>query len=398
MHKFNSVSISGRLFLFAALMFIVSACSEMKKVDEMKDNTSEMNQTTKTLLNKTGEMKDGLDKMSTATDEMNASTKDLRTLTREELIQRMTEMSRNLSTLADTQKQGDSSGLRRSSLNQLLHDRTLQGRTAEACLYLQSFEYQVLNSPETDKNPLFRELLYQQAMAEFFLKIDELAPKFGKVWPDANPTEDIDSEENRASAFNAIAFGLHKANRQQLPDPAYGRPMSIYDLIVVALAMKPEIDNGRIVLPEGPHFIKEILSRPARVEQILQTRYNMFTYALLGMTTNMSERSKLGQIWKLLFKLDIDLSERARGTAPGQFLYEEVLKPAATTTEDMLNLGIRPELTTTTSLVLSRINVNLHSKGSKTLSEQTTSRENRLNEYWLRYSQPQGDLYVGRRR
>lgn len=387
-----------KVYSVLVLMIFVSACSEMKKVDEMKENTGEMNQTTKTLLTKTGEMKDGLDKMSTATDEMNASTKDLRTLTREELIQRMTEMSQNLSTLADTQKQGDSSGLRRASINQLLHDTTLQGRTAEACLYLQSFEFQVLNSAASDRNPAFRELLYQQAMAEFFLKIDELAPKFGRVWPDANPTENINSEENRASAFNTIAFVLHKPNRQQLPDPMYGKPMSIYDLIMVALELKPEIDSGRIVLPEGPHFIKEILSRPVRVQQLLQTRYNMFTYGLLGMTTNMSERSKLGQIWKLLFKLDIDLSESTRGAAPVQFLYDEVLKPAVTTTEDMLNVGIKPELTTTTSLVLSRINVTFHSKGVSMLSAATTNREARLNEYWLRYSKPQGDMHVGSRR
>jgi hypothetical protein len=364
----------------------------------MKDNTSEMNQTTKTLLNKTGEMKDGLDKMSTATDEMNQQTKDLRTLTREELVQRMTEMSQNLSKLADSQKQGDASALRRAGLSQLLRDQTLQGRTAEACLYLQSFEYQVLNGATLEKRPGFREILYQQAMAEFFLKIDELAPHQGLVWPDANPTQEIYGLENRASAFNAIAFGLHKANRQQLADPTYGKPMSIYDLIIVALSQKADIDSGRIVLPEGPHFVKEVLSRPERVEQLLQTRYNMFTYALLGLTTNMSERSKLGQIWKLLFKLDIDLSEAMRGTAPAQFIYDEVIKPAATTTNDMLAAGLVPEMTTTTSILISRMNVTFQAKDKVKFSAQTVNRETRMSEDWLRYANPDRELLVNRRR
>ena len=360
------------------LAFVLAGCSEMKKVDEMKDNTSEMNQTTKSLRDKTGEMKDGLDKMSKSTDEMNEQTKKLGTLTED--------VASSTASLFDAMRQGDTSNLRRQGFDQMMKESTLQGRVAEAGLYTQGFEFQVLGSVGKDKDPEFRELLYHQAMLEFFLKIDELAPKLGEIWPDAKPS--TDDEENRASAFNAIAFALHKVNRKQLPDSTYGKPMSIYDLIMVALAMKPDIDGGRIILPRGPSFVKEILSHPDRVEQLLQTRYNMFAYGMLGATTNLSEYSTIGQLMKLIFKVDIDLSEATRGVALLQRLDEEIISPAAITTTDMVNLGMKPEFTTMTSIALSRVNLKFSSPPKKTDFARMTAREVTIQNLWAIYVDP----------
>lgn len=401
MRQSNSVFKVFRDLFFGLALMVLSmsliACGELRKIDEMKDATSEMNQTTKTLLDKTGEMKDGMDKMSKSTDEMNDSTKDLRTLTREELIQRLEDVNGNTSALFDAMRQGDTSNLRRLSFNEILKEPTLQGRVAEAGLYLMSFEFQVLGNVGKDKQPAHRELLYQQALLEFFLKLDRIAPAGGEIWPDAKPTDEVEDEENRASAFNAIAFTLHKTNRQQLPDPAYGKPMSLYDLIIVALKLKPEIDSGRIVLPAGPHFIKEVLARPDRVRQLLQTRYNMFTYGLLGLTTNMVEYGTTRQLWNLLWKLKIDVSEATRGPAVLQYLHDEIMQPGAATAEDMLSVGIQPQLTKTTALAVSRVDIKFHSKDFSVRTQQTAPREDILEELWRRYSKPKLSYPVGSR-
>lgn len=393
----SSLNQGALLVTLLVLATNLIACSEFKKIDEMKDATSEMNQTTKTLLDKTVEMKEGMDKMSKATDEMNESTKDLRALTREELIQRLEDVNGNTSALFDAMRQGDTSNLRRLSFNEILKETTLQGRVAEAGLYMMSFEFQVLGNVGKDKEPAHRELLYQQALLEFFLKLDKVAPAGGGIWPDAKPTDEIEDEENRASAFNAIAFTLHKTNRQQLPDPAYGKPMSIYDLIILALKLKPEIDNGRVVLPAGPHFIKEVLARPDRVRQLLQTRYNMFTYGLLGLTTNMVEYGTTRQLWNLLWKLNIDVSEATRGPAVVQYLHDEIMQPGAATAEDMLSVGITPEMTKTTALAVSRVNIKFHSKDFSVRTPLTAPREDSLENLWDRYSKPKLKYPVGTR-
>lgn len=387
-----------RLLSVAFSLLTLVACDQVKKMDEMKDNTAEMNRTTKTLLDKTGEMKDGLDKMSKTSDEMNVSTKDLRSLTREELVERLEAMNGTTGALFEAMRQGDTSALRRASMNELLKEPSLQGRVAEAGLYLMSFEYQVLGSIKPDLDPHHREVLYQQALLEFFLKLDKLAPRGGDVRPDAKPTDDPSDEENRASAYNALAFSLHKTNRQQIADPTYGRPMSMYDLIMTALRLKPEIDAGRITLPAGPHFIKEVLARPAQVEQLLQTRYNMFAYGFLGLTTNMVELGSLHQAVKLLFKLDIDLSEQTRGPAALQYIGEEILEPGAQTAEDMLGVGIVPKFTRLTSIVVSRLNIQFDSKDMSSLSRAGADREDLLFDLWKRYSKPKNELRSGARR
>lgn len=395
--NYNAVMTNLRILAFALSILVLTACDQAKKIDEMKDNTAEMNRTTKTLLDKTGEMKDGLDKMSKTSDEMNASTKDLRSLTREELVERLEAMNGTTGALFEAMRQGDTSALRRASLNELLRETTLQARVAEAGLYLMSFEYQVLGTIARDLDPRHREVLYQQALLEFFLKLDKFAPPGGDIQPDAKPTDDPTDEENRASAYNALAFSLHKTNRQQVEDPIYGRPVSMYDLIITALRMKPEIEAGRFVLPNGPHYIKEVLARPAMVEQLLQTRYNMFAYGFLGLTTNMVELGSIRQALKLLFKLDIDMSVQTRGPATLAYIGEEILQPAAQTAEDMLDVGITPKFTRLTSLAVSRLKIQFDSKNVQTLSKAGAAREEELAELWKRYSKPKAAAERGGR-
>ncbi|MDX9731376.1 MAG: hypothetical protein RBT63_06355, partial [Bdellovibrionales bacterium] len=240
-------------FVFSALV----GCGEVKKLDEMKDNTSEMNKTTKTLLEETSEMNDGLEGMSKTTDGMSETTAEmlktthqmneqmtaLLALTQDELVRNIRAVEQSTSELYDAMRQGDASALRRASLQRLQTTRTLQGRVAEAGLYLMSYEFQLLGSVGQDTHANQREVLYHQAVLEFFLMIDELAPAGGKIWPEALPEPgEEDSEENPVAAFNAIAFTLHKTNRKQQVDPAFGRPVSMYDLIIHALRMTPEID------------------------------------------------------------------------------------------------------------------------------------------------------------
>lgn len=341
-----------------------------------------MNETTKTLLEKTGEMKDELGEMSKTTEDLDTKMEDLLDVAKADLADGMRNVETNMAELFDSMRQGDGSALRRNSFDSLQRARSLQARVAEAGLYMMSFEFQTMGRVGMDADPEQRERLYQQAVLEFFLKLDDIAPSGGKVWPQAQPdVDDLQSSENRASAFNAMAFALHKTNRKQLPDPNYGRPMSMYDLIINALLLKPEIDSGRIKLPAGPHYVKEVLARPARVHQLLQTRYNVFAYGLLGLSTNLIEQSTIGQAMALLGGLDVNLSEARLGVAGLTYIKEEILDPAARTARDMFAVGLVPERTTLTKFVVNRSKLT-----PATPALAVTSLEREVLELWSQYS------------
>lgn len=261
---------------------------------------------------------------------------------------------------------------------------------------MQGFEFQVLGKVGHDGEQKFRDFLYYQAMLEFFLKVEEVAPRFGDVNPSALPNLE-DDEENRTSAFNAMAFALHKINRQQLPDPNYGRPMSMYDLIMVALEMKPYIDRGQIVLPPGPHFIKEVLGNQRRVEQLMQTRYNMFVYGLIGATTNLGEYGMFAKLWKLLWKIDINLSVERVGPAVLDRIVEEIAIPAARTTKEMLNVGIVPKFDTKTKFLISRLNLQFNTSAKMGGFVAATKNEDVLRALWGQYTEPSPDFDRGSR-
>lgn len=321
----------------------LSACSELKKVDEMKDNTSEMNNTTKTLGNEIG----------TTNEQM----KELLKISKDNLAPTTGQVAKTSNEILDAGRQGSASELRRTSMDKITKAMSLQTRLAEATLYVSSYEHQLLGDVGRDSDPTQRLLFYQQTLSEFMTRLDDLAPKHGRIWPEAKPHRYEHSEENKAAAFNAIAFAISKNNRKQYADSAFGKPMSIYDLIIHALKMKPEIDAGRVVLPAGPHYIKEVLSRPERIRQLLQTRYNMFSLALLSMTTDFSDYGTFGQMLKLAMRIEVDITEARLGVAGLAFIREEILEPAARTAQDMIAVGLNPELTTTNRLILSRLNI-----------------------------------------
>lgn len=335
----SSLVIRRALGLATLLSLSGLGCSELKKIDEMKDNTAEMRETTRELNDRIGELGE------VAKDDLRGGLNNINT---------------GVGELYDSMRQGDASNLRRLAFERMLTASRLEARVAEAGLYLMSFEFQLLGATAVDQSVERRDLLYHQALVEFFLRLDEIAPRFHEVWPQAQPHPDKNTEENRASAFAALAFALHKINRKQLADPRAGQPQSIYDLLVHALRLKPDIDAGRVQLPAGPHYIKEILAREARVNQLLQTRYNIFTYGLMGLTTDINDRSIWGQIWQLAMKVEIDLSENTRGRAGLQYVIDEILLPAAKVAKDLRELSQRdirfaPRLTTLTSMIQQRL-------------------------------------------
>ncbi|MDX9731204.1 MAG: hypothetical protein RBT63_05485, partial [Bdellovibrionales bacterium] len=101
----------------------------------------------------------------------------------------------------------------------------------------------------------------------------------------------------------------------------------------------------------------------------------------------------------LALKIKNDLSTHARGVAAEQYLTEEILEPAAATTEDMLSVGLQPAFTSKASIALRRTDLRtdvdfLNEELAKTSPEGTLvqrlpdSREREIHSLWRRYTKP----------
>ncbi len=113
-----------------------------------------------------------------------------------------------------------------------------------------------------------------------------------------------------------------------------------------ALLKKNEINKGTLVLPEGQHYLKEILAREDRVIQIMKSRYNFFIALFVGHITKFNEKSKFGQAWNVyLTGITIDLDAPNMSLAALKFLEEEILKPAQATKELLQKTQGKAELT-----------------------------------------------------
>lgn len=409
------------------LVLMLSGCGEFKKLDDMRESTDEMNQTTKELLEQTKllleqtkELQKETQKVSSQTERLGDTTDRLRDttgqllnvtrddlarktaelgemterlgettdelldVTRNDLLRQMKSVDRGFGELYDAMRQGDSASLRRESIQRLLEAKTLQNRMAEAGLFVMSFEYQLFSGVGQDVSPARKNLLYQQAAMEFFLRIDELAPKGEKIEPLANPDPaHPTSQENRASAFNCLASALHKTNRKQEIDSETRERVSLYDLIIKAMRMKEQLNTGRLRLPDGPHFAKEVLARPARVRQLLQARHNMFALLFLGATTDLIAKGRLARGVSAVRGIEIDFGSSDMGAAHLDFIIEEILRPAIETRDDMIALGLKPELAKTVRFLASRVSFKAMpaDQGSKLLK----SRQTLIQELWEDY-------------
>lgn len=375
----NLVPFVGVLSL---MLVILTACGELKKVDEMKDATSEMNDTTKTLLNETKDMKTELKGMKKVTDTMSETTNELRVLTRDKLLAATC-------MLYDNGRQGQTDQKRDEKLQLILKRAKFEERIADAGRYMMSFEFQLIGETCSDPTDAQRLLLYQQGTSEFFHSLKGLAPDDFDVNVRARPAELTDTgslytNENRTNAFNALSIVLHMKNRFQKTDPAFGHPVTMYDLIISALKAEKEIAAGRMKLPEGEHYIKEVLLWKPLALQLLQTRYNMMPLVVVGSRTQFSDRSELSQGLTLInpfASLNVDLSEKTSGgVAALSKLEEQIMVPAVQTRSDLISLGITPEFTFITRRILAKVRKPQHRDPTKT--SQLTATESRISELW----------------
>lgn len=281
-------------------------------------------------------MHDATVKMSDTTEDMKTSTGELKNQTDE---------------LYDALRQGNALQLRREAYNSILQAPTLFKKISEATKYFMSFEIQLWNGLGQDKSSSKRESLEQQATQEFFMEIEELAPRDNSIDPLAEPdAKDISSRDNMTASFNAMAVTMERTNRKQLENNdrlGERTVVSMYSLMEEALLAPRDVPQ------KGS--IREVLAHEEKAIQILQTRYNMFPLMFIDAVSKLGDKNKVMQAKTLMMGWDLDLS--GMNATQVEFLKTEVLQQGLDAKNLLIKLGKKPEMNSKVARLIDKMKV-----------------------------------------
>ena len=310
---------SKNLWACAFSLVLLAGCSEVKKLDEMRETTGDM---------------------KSVTDE-----------------------------LYDTLRQGNSLQLRREAYESILKAPTLFKKISEANKYMMSFEFQIWNKLGQDKEGEKRDLLGQQAAMEFFMEMEELAPQ-GDVNPLAEPNAaDINSAENRSASFNSMALAMHQVNRKQtraMEQNAGEKPMSLYSMMEEALL------TPRDLAQKG--YAREVLAHEALAIKMLQARYNIFPLVFIDSVSHIGTKSLSAKAFQVYVSWTLDMD--SMNATQVEYLQTEVLVHAVEAKNLLIKLGVKPELNSKIESLLKNMKISESKK--KFASAETASQKNML--------------------
>lgn len=309
---------SKTLWACALSLALFAGCSEVKKLDEMRETTGDM---------------------KSVTDE-----------------------------LYDTLRQGNSLQLRREAYESILKAPTLFKKISEANKYMMSYEFQIWNKLGQDKEDDKRDLLGQQAAMEFFMEMEELAP--AEVNSLAEPdAEDINSVGNRSASFNAMALSMHQVNRKQVRATSQHteeKQMSLYSM------MEESLLTSRDVAQKS--YAREVLAHEALAIKLLQARYNIFPLVFVDSVSHIGSKGLLAKAFQVYGSWTLDLD--SMNATQVEYMQTEVLSHAVAAKELLIKLGVKPEMNSTVAKLLKNMKTSTSTK--KLASSETASQKNML--------------------
>ena len=285
-YKFNT----QYLIFMASLLVFTPACNPFGKINSMSDTTAEMNNTTKDLLNTSNQMK-------TSTDQLAQQGKDIPAKMDSQLSKTDTVIGLT-SDLTDLERQGGSLQIRGDVLERLRNAHSGGDKLAQASMYVQSFEFQTFTGTQEDAAQGKRELLFADAMNEFFATLNEFNSSVSKVSPFAlkliekAPLFIANSQTNQQACFDALAATLHMVNRKQVENINKLNVTSksqldvetFYSLISKTMLKEKSINKGEISLSQVSAWEKIILDNHDMAIRLLQARQNTILGIVLDRT------------------------------------------------------------------------------------------------------------------
>ena len=237
-----------RVLPLTFLTLSLAACQVTKNMDEMKDATAQIRDTSKELKETSGDLYDDL-------------------------------------------RQGDAKASRETSLRDMLNARSLQEKIKHAAHYYMAFEYQLWTGAGKDDSAR-RELLQAEAAREFvrtlqsFAEAGQSTPRpFASRSPfqGGSPSKAEDAE-NRQQCLNTLAAAMHLLNPKQefriKLNPSM-KPVSMMTMVEDAMRARYEISLGQKAIEQYPKHVHELLAFSWVVDLALQARYNFLGFSAI---------------------------------------------------------------------------------------------------------------------
>jgi outer membrane murein-binding lipoprotein Lpp len=310
---------SKNLWACALSLALLAGCSEVEKLNDMKETTGDM---------------------KSVTDE-----------------------------LYDTLRQGNSLQLRREAYESVLKAPTLFKKISEANKYMMSYEFQIWNMLGQDKEEQKRDLLGQQAAMEFFMEMEELAPAMVNPLDEPN-AEDINSDENRSASFNAMALSMHQVNRKQVRATQQNpteKQMSLYSMMEEALLTPRDVPQKS--------YAREVLAHEPLAIKLLQARYNIFSLVFIDSVSHIGTKSLLAKAYQVYGSWTLDMD--SLNATQVEYLQTEVLEHAVAAKELLIKLGVKPELNSKVDRMLENKKISKSKK--KLAAAETAAQQNMLD-------------------
>ncbi len=337
----NSKNFAVRAAFLLALS--LSACDMKKQLTEMHDSTGEMNETTKKMNSTTEGMHSTMQGMEKTTEGMDGKMKGMNETmggmdkkmgdmneTMGGMNTIMQDMSEQTNELYDAAKLGDSSMQRRAALEALARATASGRKITEATKYFISFEYQLYSGIGQDKSEEKRKHLLYEATLEFFKDVTEFLTK--EDVPQPLTQAEKGGDDNKEASFNALAVSLHKMNRKQEEYLKKNKlkeedSLSMYKIILSALAKKKAINGGQSKLDEIDDYEREVLNNEEVAVKLIQARNNFTAAILLGGisdiqkgTVVLGQNAKAGAMYIGKWDVNLEKINKVQSETAGKYI------------------------------------------------------------------------------
>ena len=279
-----------KIVLFAASASFIAGCSLKKDLDEMHDSTVGMKKTT--------------DTMSEDTAQLKALTKEVRDTTQG---------------LGDLQGHGGSEQVRKEALKKHMAEAESMAAALEAAtVFTKGIEFQIWQGPKLSTLERRQEMVDEMMSSYMELLVDLYDRGVNKVDTFSSPAAldfyvfSINTTwlaDNASMTFNALAATSNMTDRiQDWAVNKYGVPVvTPYTEITKALAMKADIQSGKIPWSQVSKATVAILNFEKIAVLFLQARHNMISTLALRQVSNLENNA-----WQF-FRMRGDLFFRAIG-------------------------------------------------------------------------------------
>ncbi|MCC7442378.1 MAG: hypothetical protein IT285_12145 [Bdellovibrionales bacterium] len=318
-----------------------TGCGMIKNLEEMHDATVSMSGTT------TG-MAETTDHMADTTDNLNATAG---------------------STYADL-RQGNSLTIRTERLRAMEHAQAMAAKISEAAKFEMAFEFQLWKAFDADTEAK-RQMLYEDAIPEFFRSIADYVPH-------NRPTDPTSNDDDMKNLY-ALAVTMHRVNPNQIAMAAEQGidEVCILGLVKDGLRAKAAIESGEVGEEELPAYQVEVLKEEQNAVYMLKLRHQFLAAMAMSKVSDTESRGNISAFFRklriLLFKWDADFS----GLNEVQIReYAKWLRESDDTRDFLAEIGVESKLNKKLRKILGKMRIRLSEDAST-----WTGKDRAIDEY-----------------